>query len=109
MPQPWIDDTARGADDGANAFVTGDNPPDWPAGAHYRNCWWVRDPAAPFLIASGIYGQNVYVLPAEDLVVAKFSTGSAKNARYASECPSRSSSLSVTVRSYDRRRGDRRS
>jgi hypothetical protein len=29
--------------------------------------------------------------------VAKFSTGSAKNARYASECPSSSRSLSVTL------------
>jgi hypothetical protein len=30
------------------------------------------------------------------VVVAKFSIGRAKNARYASECPSSSSSLSVT-------------
>src|SRR5215469_13675825 len=36
------------------------------------------------------------------VVVEKFSTGSAKNARYASECPSSSSSLSVTLESYDR-------
>jgi len=35
------------------------------------------------------------------VVVAKFSTGSANHARYASECPSSSSSLSVTLESYD--------
>jgi CubicO group peptidase (beta-lactamase class C family) len=74
VPDEWIGDTARGAPDGPEAFVSGDNPPDWPPGAHYRNCWWVRDPAAPFLIASGIYGQNIYVLPADELVIAKFST-----------------------------------
>jgi CubicO group peptidase (beta-lactamase class C family) len=70
----WIADTARGEPDGAEAFISGDNPPGWPPGAHYRNCWWVRDPDAPFLMASGIYGQNVFVRPADDLVIAKFST-----------------------------------
>jgi CubicO group peptidase (beta-lactamase class C family) len=74
VPDGWIADVARGAPDGAAAFVAGDNPPGWPPNAHYRNCWWVRDPTAPFLIAAGIYGQNIYVLPADDLVIAKFST-----------------------------------
>jgi CubicO group peptidase (beta-lactamase class C family) len=74
VPDGWIADTALGAPDAADAFVAGDNPPDWPSGSHYRNCWWVLDPAAPFLIASGIYGQNIYVLPADELVIAKFST-----------------------------------
>lgn len=73
VPDGWITETARGAPDGAQAFVSGGYE-DWPPGAHYRNCWWVRDPAAPFLIAAGINGQNIYVVPAEDLVVAKFST-----------------------------------
>jgi CubicO group peptidase (beta-lactamase class C family) len=73
VPRVWIADTARGASDGADAFVAGDNPPDRPPGAHYRNCWWVRDPAAPFLTATGTYGQNVYVLPAAELLIAKLS------------------------------------
>jgi hypothetical protein len=70
----WVADTSRGAPDGASAFVSGDSERGWPPGAHYRNCWWVRDPCAPVLIATGIYGQNVYVLPSDDLVIAKFST-----------------------------------
>lgn len=74
LPHAWLANTARGAPDGAEAFVSGDNPPDWPPGAHYRNCWWVRDSSAPFLIAAGIYGQNIFVLPADNLVIAKFST-----------------------------------
>jgi CubicO group peptidase (beta-lactamase class C family) len=74
VPDAWLADTARGAPDGPQAFVGGDNPPGYPSGAHYRNCWWVRDPTRPFLVATGIYGQNIYVLPAHDLVVAKFST-----------------------------------
>ena len=70
----WLADTARGAADGAEAFASDDNSHHWPPGAHYRNCWWVYDPTAPFVIAAGIYGQNIYVKPADDLVVAKFST-----------------------------------
>jgi CubicO group peptidase (beta-lactamase class C family) len=70
-----LDDTVRGAADGAAAFLAGPNPVvDVPPGAHYRNCWWVRDPAVPFFHASGIYGQNIFVHQPAQLVVAKFST-----------------------------------
>lgn len=74
VPQDWIADTIRGAPDGAEAFVAADPPPGFPAGAHYRNCWWVYDREVPFLMAAGIYGQNIFVHGAAELVVAKFST-----------------------------------
>jgi hypothetical protein len=75
VPAAWIKDTVRGARDGAEAFVAGPDPaPDPPPGAHYRNCWWIRDPALPFFHASGINGQNIFVHPPAELVVAKFST-----------------------------------
>ncbi len=61
VPAAWIDDTIRGAPDGPAAFTGGDNPPGYPPGAHYRNCWWVRDPGVPFCHASGINGQNVFI------------------------------------------------
>lgn len=77
----WRADTAHGAADGAAAFLTGSPPVVWPEGAHYRNCWWVRDPSDPFLVAGGIYGQNVYVMPADDLVIVKFSTWPSPRAR----------------------------
>jgi CubicO group peptidase (beta-lactamase class C family) len=74
VPGAWIDDTIRGACDGAEAFIGGDHPAGYPPAAHYRNCWWVRDPAVPFFHASGINGQNVFVHVPSQTVVAKLST-----------------------------------
>jgi CubicO group peptidase (beta-lactamase class C family) len=74
VPGAWIDDTIHGAPDGAQAFASGDDSPGYPAGAHYRNCWWVRDPGLPFFQASGINGQNVFVHVPSQTVVAKLST-----------------------------------
>lgn len=70
IPHQWIDDTVAGAPDGAEAFTAGDNPPGFGAGSHYRNCWWVRDPAVPFFSAAGIYGQHIFVhVPTRTVVV----------------------------------------
>jgi CubicO group peptidase (beta-lactamase class C family) len=74
VPKGWIEDTIRGAPDGARAFAEGDDSPGYPPGAHYRNCWWVRDPGAPFYQASGINGQNIFVHVPTQTVIAKFST-----------------------------------
>jgi CubicO group peptidase (beta-lactamase class C family) len=74
VPAWWVDDTVRGAPDGARAFTEGDGAPGYPAGSHYRNCWWVRDPALPFFHASGINGQGVFVHVLSETVIAKLST-----------------------------------
>ena len=74
VPETWVNDTIRGAPDGAAAFDGADRPPGSPPGAHYRNCWWVRDPGVPFVHASGINGQNVFVHMPSQTVVAKLST-----------------------------------
>jgi CubicO group peptidase (beta-lactamase class C family) len=74
VPGAWIDDTIQGAPDGAHAFASGDGSVGYPPGAHYRNCWWIRDPALPFFQASGINGQNVFVHVPSQTVVAKLST-----------------------------------
>jgi CubicO group peptidase (beta-lactamase class C family) len=74
VPASWIGDTIRGAADGVTAFRGGDNPDGYPPGAHYRNCWWVRDPSLPFYHASGINGQHVFVHVPSQTVVAKLST-----------------------------------
>jgi CubicO group peptidase (beta-lactamase class C family) len=74
VPAAWIDDTIRGAPDGAHAFASGDGSVGYPPGAHYRNCWWIHDPGLPFFRASGINGQNVFVHVPSQTVVAKLST-----------------------------------
>ena len=74
VPAWWIDDTLRGAADGRQAFAEGDGADRYAALSHYRNCWWVRDPAAPFFYASGINGQHVFVHGSSETVVAKLST-----------------------------------
>ena len=74
VPEPWIEDIIRGAPDGTSAFRSGDNPAGYPAGAHYRNCWWVRDPSLPFYYASGINGQHVFIHVPTQTVVVKLST-----------------------------------
>jgi CubicO group peptidase (beta-lactamase class C family) len=74
VPPGWIDDTVRGAPDGAQAFSSEGNSPGYPPGAHYRNCWWVRDPGLPFFHASGINGQHVFVHMPSQTVVVKLST-----------------------------------
>jgi CubicO group peptidase (beta-lactamase class C family) len=74
VPSWWIDDTIRGAPDGPRAFAEGDDREGYPAGGHYRNCWWVRDPGLPFYHGSGINGQSVFVHGPSQTVVAKLST-----------------------------------
>jgi len=73
VPGWWIDDTVRGAADGAAAFAAGDNPPGFRPASHYRNCWWVHDPALPFCYASGINGQHVFIHVPSGTVVVKLS------------------------------------
>jgi CubicO group peptidase (beta-lactamase class C family) len=74
VPSQWIRDTVVGAPDGPQAFVAAGDAPGFPAGAHYRNCWWVREPAVPFFHGSGINGQNVFVHEPTGVVVVKLST-----------------------------------
>jgi len=74
VPGSWIRDTIGGVPDGPQAFVAAGGAPGFPPGAHYRNCWWVREPAVPFFHASGINGQNVFVHVPSQTVVVKLST-----------------------------------
>ncbi len=72
VPAAWIRDIIAGAPDGPAAFVP--DEPGYAAGAHYRNCWWVREPEIPFFHASGINGQNVFIHGPSQVVVVKLST-----------------------------------
>jgi hypothetical protein len=70
----WFDDTVRGAPDGPAAFSGGDGAAGYPEGAHYRNGWWVTEPALPAFTATGINGQSVFVHGPSQTVVVKLSS-----------------------------------
>ena len=70
----WFDDTIAGAPDGVAAFAAGDFASRYPSGAHYRNCWWVSEPARPAFSALGIHGQHVFVHFPSRTVVVKLSS-----------------------------------
>jgi CubicO group peptidase (beta-lactamase class C family) len=72
VPAAWVDDIVNGGDQAAFAAA------DWAeyiAQGSYRDNFWVTrsGPSAAFL-ALGIWGQMLYVNPAADVVVAKYST-----------------------------------
>jgi CubicO group peptidase (beta-lactamase class C family) len=74
VPSQWLDDTIAGAPDGPDAFIAAEEPLRYIPGMHYRNCWWVAQPAVPFFYAAGINGQNVFVDQCKQVVIAKLST-----------------------------------
>ena len=74
VPSAWISDTIRGAPDGPAAFEEGGGSEGFGPGSHYRNAWWVREPATPFFNASGINGQSVFIHGPSHTVFAKLSS-----------------------------------
>ncbi len=74
VPPSWVADTIAGAPDGPDVFETLGVQPGFPAGSHYRSGWWVRSIDDPYLHASGIYGQNVFVHGPTKTVVVKLSS-----------------------------------
>jgi CubicO group peptidase (beta-lactamase class C family) len=74
IERSWFDDTIAGAPDGAAAFAAGDSAAGHPPGAHYRNGWWVSEPARPAFNAAGIHGQHVFVHFPSRTVVVKLSS-----------------------------------
>ena len=74
VPESWIGDIIAGAADGPEAFIAAEEPLRYTPGMHYRNCWWVTEPAVPFFYAAGINGQHVFVHRPSQVVVVKLST-----------------------------------
>jgi len=74
VPAAWFDDVIAGAPDAADAFMAAGGVPWELPGAHYRNCWWVTDPAIPLYYAAGSFGQHVFVHVPAELVVVKLSS-----------------------------------
>ena len=74
IPREWIQDTLTADPETVAAFAAAPDAVEFPAGAYYRNQFWVVDPRGPILMASGINGQTVLVHGPADVVIAKFST-----------------------------------
>jgi len=74
VPRSWVEDTIRGAPDGPDVFEALGVQPGFPSGSHYRSGWWIRNSDAPYLHASGIYGQNIFVYGPTETVVVKLSS-----------------------------------
>lgn len=73
VPEQWIDDIVHF--DGTAAWQSGDfNELFDGADMHYRSKWYVLRGKHPLVYGVGVFGQNVFVDPAADLVIAKCSS-----------------------------------
>lgn len=97
VPAAWVDDTIRGATDGPDVFETLGVQPGFPPGSHYRSGWWIRSSDDPYLHASGIYGQNIFVHGPTRTVVVKLSSWVNPLDRYALDA---TSSATVAIGRY---------
>lgn len=73
VPESWIDDIV--AFDGEAAWKEGDFFDLFDgASMHYSSKWYIRHGERPMVFGVGVFGQNVFVDPAADLVIAKCSS-----------------------------------
>jgi CubicO group peptidase (beta-lactamase class C family) len=72
VPAAWVDDIMNGGDQAA--FAAGDWAERIRDGSYRDNFWVTRSGPSAAFMALGIWGQMLYVNPAADVVVAKFST-----------------------------------
>ena len=74
VPAAWVDEIMAGGD--REAFARHEEASILPEGSYKDSFWVARSGAEAAFMGLGIYGQMLYVNPAADLVVAKFSTQS---------------------------------
>lgn len=73
LPEAWVDDVLNNGD--PQAWADGDFAAYFPGrDMHYRNKWYVERGDNPMVFCIGIHGQNLYVFPEQQLVVAKMSS-----------------------------------
>lgn len=73
VPEAWINDIMHF--DGSSAWKNGDfHQLFGNADLHYRSQWYVQRGDRPLIFGVGVFGQNVFVDPASDLVIAKCSS-----------------------------------
>lgn len=73
IPREWIDDIK--AEGSAEAWDQGDFVPYFSnIPMHYRSKWYVTREHAPMLFGFGVFGQHLFVDPANEIVIAKCSS-----------------------------------
>jgi len=73
VPQSWLSDIVQAGD--RDAWDKGDFAVYLPGQpVRYRSKWYTLDGAAPMTFGIGVFGQNVFVDPASEIVIAKFSS-----------------------------------
>jgi CubicO group peptidase (beta-lactamase class C family) len=73
IPSWWIDDIYKNGSRGA--WDAGDFAKYLPGTpVHYRSKWYVLNGDAPMMFGIGVFGQNVFVDPVNEIVIAKFSS-----------------------------------
>jgi len=73
VPRAWIDDIMTAGD--PEAWLAGPFVPYFPGRPmHYRAKWYVERGTEPVLSGFGIHGQHLFVDPARQIVMAKFSS-----------------------------------
>ena len=73
IPAEWMDDIWRNGD--KSAWTAGDFAKYLPGmPVHYRSKWYVLDGPAPMMFGVGVFGQNVFIDPTNEIVIAKLSS-----------------------------------
>ncbi|MEI8180614.1 serine hydrolase [Aestuariivirga sp.] len=73
LPQAWLSDIVSGGD--RDAWDKGDFAGYLPGlPVRYRSKWYTLDGPAPMTFGIGVFGQNLFVDPTNEIVIAKFSS-----------------------------------
>jgi len=70
LPEAAVADTLAGADPARFAA----NGPATLKGWSYRNMWWVSHNAHGAMMARGVHGQNIYIDPKAEMVIARYAS-----------------------------------
>lgn len=72
VSQSYIDDSRKNGD--REAFAKGGKVGAFLPGGAYRNLWWVTPGEPSRLMGLGVYGQNLYINPEAEVVIARFAS-----------------------------------
>jgi CubicO group peptidase (beta-lactamase class C family) len=74
VPKAVVEDIRKGGDQANFAKAAYPDVPGYGKGYSYRSMWWVSHNDHGVFDARGIHGQRVYIDPAAEIVIAKFSS-----------------------------------